>query len=88
VKTVTKLAMIATLLASGITAASAQENRTRTPYDPPSGNPGIMTAPSDDGGYGTGGLSDPSNYRGGFGGSNLYAVPGSQYEREIDNHGS
>jgi hypothetical protein len=86
VKMVTKIALIATLLASGITAASAQQNRTRAPYDPP--NPGIMTAPSDNGGYGTGGLSDPSNYRGGFSGSNLYAAPGSQYEREIDNHGS
>ncbi len=84
-KTVTKIAMIVTLLASGITAASAQQNRTRAPNDPPA--PGIMSAPSYYGGYGAGGGNDLMNYRSGNSDTNPFATPGSQEERDIGNQG-
>lgn len=82
-KLVYKIAMIGTVLASGIVTASAQ-NTTRRSYDQPN-RYWNMQAPSDsysnhNGGYG---WNDPSSYRSGDSDTNMWATPGTQEQRDI-----
>lgn len=86
-KLIYKIAMIGTVLASGIVTASAQ-NTARRSYDQPN-RYGTMQAPSEgsyyNGGYG--GWNDPSSYRSGESNTNMWATPGSQEQRDVGGQG-
>jgi hypothetical protein len=88
VKLITKIAAIAAVSAAGITAASAQMAGPYGPYGP---SAPVMAAP-----YGApygepgpaGGWNDPSDYRSGFSGTNMWATPGTQEQRDIAAQGN
>lgn len=85
-KLIYKIAMIGTVLASGIVTASAQ-NTARRSYDQPNRFWNMQT-PSDayyNSGYG--GWNDPSSYRSGNSDTNNLATPGTQEERDIGGAG-
>jgi hypothetical protein len=84
-----KIAMIGTVLASGIVTASAQ-NTTRRSYDQPNRFWNMQQAPSGayyGGGYGYGSWNDPSSYRSGESDTNMWATPGTQEQRDIGANG-
>lgn len=86
-KLIYKIAMIGTVLASGIVTASAQST-TRRSYDQPN-RYWNMQAPSGsysnyNGGYG---WNDPTSYRSGESDTNMWATPGTQEQRDIGANG-
>ena len=84
-KLIYKIAMVGTVLASGIVTASAQ-NTTRRSYDQPN-RYWNMQAPSGEYFGGNNTWNDPSSYRSGESNTNMWATPGTQEERDIGNAG-